>query len=366
MLRLFVGALARFQFVPLLDTLTRMKVFWHDAQLRHAPRFFLLRGRIHTNFEVPARAEALLASCQAMKLEIVTPPQADRTALLTVHDAAYLDFLRDAHAAWSLLPDAGEEVVANSHPSPEMIACGARMPEHVIGQAGWFTADAACPIGRHTWESALWAASCALAAANEAVAGRSAYALARPPGHHTFRARAGGHCYVNNAALAAERLRALGAERVAVLDIDSHHGNGTQGIFWDRPDVLFVSLHGDPNRYYPWFTGHAAERGGGSGDGFNLNFPLPIGSGDDIWLAALDAGIHAIRDFRGDALVVSLSFDASEHEPLNALSVTEDGFARAGERIGALGVPTAIIQEGGYNTSVLGELLARFLVGFGR
>jgi acetoin utilization deacetylase AcuC-like enzyme len=343
-----------------------MKVFWHDAQLKHAPRFFLMRGRPHANFEVPARAQSLLAACQAMRLDIVAPEPADRATLLTVHDAAYLDFVRDAHAAWAALPNAGEEVVANSHPSPEMIANGARMPRHIVGQAGWFTADAACPIGPHTWESSAWAAACALAAASEAAGGGDAYALARPPGHHTFRARAGGHCYLNNAALAAERLRALGCDRVAVLDIDSHHGNGTQGIFWDRPDVLFVSLHGDPNNYYPWFTGHAAERGGGPGIGSNLNFPLPIGSGDDVWLAALASGLDAILRFRPDALVLSLGFDASEHEPLNALAVTADGFARAGERIGGLRTPTAIIQEGGYNTELLGVLLARFLEGFGR
>jgi acetoin utilization deacetylase AcuC-like enzyme len=342
-----------------------MKVFWHDAQLKHAPRFFLARGETRPNFEIPARAGALLASCRAMGMEIAAPPPADRAALLTVHDAAYLDFVRDAFAAWSSLPGTGAEVVANSHPSPEMLANGARIPEHIVGQAGWFTADAACPIGPHTWESALWAAACALASAQEAAAGRSAYALARPPGHHTFRARAGGHCYVNTAALAAERLRALGCERVAVLDIDSHHGNGTQSIFWDRADVLFVSLHGDPNRYYPWFTGHTAERGGGAGEGFNLNFPLPIGSGDAAWLAALADGVAAIRTFRPDALVISLGFDASEHEPLNALSVTEDGFARAGQAIGELRLPTAIIQEGGYNVGLLGVLLKRFLDGFG-
>jgi len=150
-----------------------------------------------------------------------------------------------------------------------------------------------------------------------------------------------------------------------VLDIDSHHGNGTQSIFWERPDVLFVSLHGDPNRYYPWFTGHATERGGGAGLGRNLNFPLAIGSGDDAWIAALSSGLDAIGAFRPDALVVSLGFDASAHEPLNALMVTEDGFARAGELIGAAGVPAAIIQEGGYNTEILGMLLTRFMGGFG-
>jgi acetoin utilization deacetylase AcuC-like enzyme len=343
-----------------------MKVFWHDTQLRHAPRFFLLRGQPRPNLEVPARAEALLAACREMKLNFVTPDPVSHASLLTVHDAAYLDFLRDAHAAWSALPDAGEEVVANSHPSPEMLTNGARMPGHIVGQAGWFTADAACPIGPHTWESSSWAAACAVGAAEEAAAGRSAYALARPPGHHTFRARAGGHCYVNNAALAAERLIARGASRVAVLDIDSHHGNGTQSIFWDRADVFFVSLHGDPNCYYPWFTGHAAERGIGAGEGFNLNFPLSIGTGDEGWLAALSEGVSAIRRFHPDALVLSLGFDASEHEPLNALTVTADGFAQSGQVIGGLGLPTAIVQEGGYNTSLLGALLVRFLDGFGR
>ena len=348
------------------ESIGAMKVFWHDAQLKHAPRFFLLRGRERPNFEVPARAAVLLAACREMKLDIVTPPLADRAALLTVHDPVYLDFLRDAHVAWCAMPDSGPEVVANSHPSPDAMANGARMPEHVIGRAGWFTADAACPIGPQTWESAVWAAAVALAAAEEAAAGRSAYALTRPPGHHAYRARAGGHCNINNAALAVECLRARGADRVAILDIDSHHGNGTQGIFWARPDVLFVSLHGDPNRYYPWFTGHPSERGTGVGEGFNLNFPLPLGTGDAGWLGALEEGLAAIRGFGAGALVVSLGFDASEHEPLNALAVTADGFARAGQAIGGLALPSVLVQEGGYNTELLGELLTRFLEGFSR
>ncbi len=349
-----------------------MKVFWHDAQLGHTPRFFLTRGVVMPNFEVPARAEALLAACQAMGLEIASPPAAERDALLTVHDAEYLDFLKGAHAAWSALPDMGPEVVANTHPAPDAPRGGVpgRAPAHIVGQAGWFTADAACPIGPRTWEAASWAAAGALAAAAETAAGRSAYALARPPGHHADRARAGGHCYINNAALAVERLLALGAKRVAMLDIDSHHGNGTQAIFWGRPDVLFVSLHGDPQRYYPWFTGHAAETGGGAGDGFTVNYPLPIGSGDAVWLAALEDGLARIRAYRADALVLSLGFDASVHEPLNALSVSADGFARAGAAIGGGAIrgaelPVTIVQEGGYNVDLLGALLTRFMEGFG-
>jgi acetoin utilization deacetylase AcuC-like enzyme len=254
-------------------------------------------------------------------------------------------------------------MVANHHPSADMLAHGARPPAGIVGQAGWFTADAACPIGPHTWEAAFHAAAGAAAAADEAARGGTAYALARPPGHHAFRAKAGGHCYLNNAAIAAERLRAKGAERVAILDIDSHHGNGTQGIFWNRSDVLFVSVHGDPNHYYPWFTGHAAERGGGDGAGCNLNLPLPIGTGDAGWVEAVETGVADARAFGAEALVVSLGFDASVDEPLNALAVTADGFARAGAAIGALRLPTVIVQEGGYNVDVIGGLLTRFLTG---
>ncbi len=342
-----------------------MKVFWNPVQFAHAPDFFLARGTVRPNYEIPVRAEALLAACEDMGLAVVAPPPIDIATLLAVHEPEYLAFLRDGHAAWSAMADTGPEIVANHHPSPEMMANGARLPSGIVGQAGWFAADAACPIGPHTWEAAFHAAAGAAAAAEEAAHGRNAYALARPPGHHAYRARAGGHCYLNNAAIAAERLRAKGAERVAILDIDSHHGNGTQGIFWNRPDVLFVSVHGDPNRYYPWFVGHANERGGGDGAGCNINFPLAIGTGDDGWLAALQAGIGAIGMFGAEALVVSLGFDASIDEPLNALSVTADGFARAGAAIGTLGLPTAIVQEGGYNVDVIGGLLKRFLHGFG-
>lgn len=341
-----------------------MKVFWDPRQQDHAPEFFLMRGQVRANFEVPARAEALLAACHALQLDIAAPPPVDADALAVVHDPAYLAFLRDAHAEWAALGASGAEVVANIHPTPEMLAHGGRCPPHLVGRAGWFTADAACPIGPGTWHAAEAAAAGALAAAEEVAAGRHAYALARPPGHHAYRARAGGHCYLNNAALAAERLRARGAARVAVLDIDSHHGNGTQGIFWERDDVLFVSVHADPAGYYPWFVGHSEERGGGAGDGCNLNLPLPIGTGDPGWLMALGTATAAVRQFGAEALVVSLGFDASQDEPLNALSVTEDGFARAGAAIGALRLPTAIVQEGGYNVDVIGTLLTRFLTAF--
>ncbi|WP_137177926.1 histone deacetylase family protein [Roseomonas sp. AR75] len=338
-----------------------MKAFAHPAEARHDPRFFLMRGRVRQNFEVPARAAALRVGLSRLGIVPEIPPEAPRAALEAVHAPDYLDFLRDAPAAWAALPEPGPEVVGNMHPTPEMLLEDARRPKGLVGQVGWYTADTACPIGAGTYDAAIGAAACALAAAAEAAQGRTAYALCRPPGHHAYAARAGGHCYVNNAAIAAQALRDAGAQRVAVLDIDSHHGNGTQGLFWLRGDVLTVSVHGDPDGYYPWFVGRAEERGDGDGEERNLNLPLAQGTGDAGWLEAIGTGLSAIRAFKSDALVVSLGFDASEHEPLNFLAVTEDGFARAGAMIAAAGLPAAIIQEGGYNVDRIGGLLGRFL-----
>lgn len=342
-----------------------MRAFHHPDQMRHAPRFFLVRGAVRPNFEVSERAASLLAGLAGLGIAAETAPLPAPGALAAVHAPEYLDFLQTAAQDWAALPDAGPEAVANIHPAPEMLAQGARPGTGVVGRTGWFTADTACPIGPGTWEACLAAAGAALAAAAEAAAGRSAYALCRPPGHHAYAARAGGHCYVNNAALAVKALRRAGAARVAVIDIDSHHGNGTQGIFWEDGSVLTVSVHADPNRYYPWYVGHADERGAGAGEGRNLNLPLPFGTGDAAWLETIGHGVEAARRFGAEALVVPLGFDASEHEPLAALKVTPDGFARAGAALAALRLPTAITQEGGYNVDLLGMLLGRFLSGWG-
>ena len=339
-----------------------MKVFWDERQRAHAPAFFMLRGALLTNFEVEARADALLAACRAAGLGIEAPPDpAPMTAVREVHAQDYLDFLRDGHAAWAAIPGAGPEIVPNSHPAPEMLEDGGRVPPHIMGQAGWYTYDTSAPIGAGTWEAALASAACAVAAADEAAAGRHAYALCRPPGHHAYPRRAAAHCLINNAAVAAERLRAGGAARVGVLDIDVHHGNGTQHIFWRRDDVRTVSVHGDPSACYPWFVGHAGERGAGAGAGWNLNLPLARGTGDEGWLRAVRTGLRALEGC--DALVVSLGLDAHRDEPLGFLGVGDDGFARAGEAVRGLGLPCAVVQEGGYNTAVIGGLLGRFLGG---
>ncbi|HYI84679.1 MAG TPA: histone deacetylase family protein [Acetobacteraceae bacterium] len=342
-----------------------MRAFHHPDQMRHDPRFFLVHGAVRRNYEVPARAHSLLAGLGGLGMAAEVAPLPEADALAAVHRRDYLEFLAGAAREWAALPEGGPEAVANIHPTPEMLAQGARPGDGVIGRVGWFTADAACPIGPGTWEACLAAAGTALAAAAEAARGGTAYALCRPPGHHAYAARAGGHCYVNNAALAVQRLRSTGAARVAVIDIDSHHGNGTQGIFWEDGDVLTVSVHADPHRYYPWYVGHAEERGAGVGEGRNINLPLAFGSDDRVWLEAIGHAVEAARGFDAEALVVPLGFDASEDEPLAALKVTPDGFARAGAALAGLRLPTAITQEGGYNVELLGTLLARFLSGWG-
>ena len=339
-----------------------MQAFWDPVQRRHAPRFFLQRGQVRANLETSDRADALLDGLTTLGIAPEPPPPADRAALLAVHDAGYLDFIAGAAAEWAALDDAGPELVPNIHPSPEMLAQGATTGG-LVGRLGWYTADTSCPIGPATWPAACAAAACAIAAADAVVGGGVAYALARPPGHHAYPARAGGHCYLNNTAIAAARLRARGAACVGVLDIDAHHGNGTQGVFWTRDDVRVASVHGDPAGYYPWYVGHAGEQGAGAGLGANLNLPLPRGTGDGPWL---DAIVHAL-DWLGDvdALVLALGFDASVDEPLAFLRISDDGFARAASFVAARRLPTAVVQEGGYNTATLGPLLARTLGAFG-
>ncbi|SDB68380.1 Acetoin utilization deacetylase AcuC [Belnapia rosea] len=346
-------------------SLPGMRAFSHPDQMRHMPRFFLQRGQLRPNFEIPARAEALLAGLARLGITPETAAAPDRAAIEAVHAPDYVSFLETAHATWQTLPNPGDEVVGNTHATGDALANGGRRPTGIIGQAGWYTADTSCPVGAGTWEASFAAAGVALAAAAEAASGRQAYGLCRPPGHHAYRARAGGHCYFNNAAIAVAALRRAGAARVAVLDIDSHHGNGTQGLFWEDGSVLTVSVHGDPSNYYPFFTGYAEETGAGAGAGANRNLPMPAGTGDADWLGAVATGIATAREFGAEALVVSLGFDASEHEPLGLLKVTADGFARAGADIAALRLPTAIIQEGGYNVEVMGSLLERFLTGWG-
>lgn len=338
----------------------RMKVVFDDAQSGHYPRHFLVNGSQQTNPEVPERGRVLLQAARAVGLEAEAPVDHGNAPMAAVHTAEYLQFLEDIVPRWRRIEGASEEVVPNVHPR----ARDDGYPASAVGQAGYHMADTACPLSEGSWPSIRASANTAAHAASLLLAGeREVYALCRPPGHHAFRDMAGGFCYVNNAAVAAERLQ-RGIGPVAVLDVDLHHGNGTQDVFYRRDDVLTVSLHADPVRFYPFFWGHAAERGEGDGLGFNLNLPLPRRTADDEYLAALRAALRRIRSFAPEALVIALGLDAYEGDPLAGLAITTDGFRRVARAIGELDLPTAIVQEGGYLSAALGDNLASFLDGF--
>uniref|UniRef100_UPI0025EB1CF6 histone deacetylase family protein n=1 Tax=Roseobacter sp. TaxID=1907202 RepID=UPI0025EB1CF6 len=261
---------------------------------------------------------------------------------------------------WARIPDATPEIFPNVHPDRRT----ASYPLSAVGQAGFHMADMSCPIGEHTWVSARASADCAVSAAATVLAGDPvAYALCRPPGHHCFTDLAGGFCYLNNSAIAAQVLRRA-HDRVAVIDVDLHHGNGTQGIFYARDDVFTLSVHADPARFYPFFWGHAHETGEGPGYGYNLNIPLPRGTGDDGFMKGLADGLAHVRSFAPGAVVIALGLDAFEGDPFGGLSVSTPGFARMAEMLAALNLPTVIVQEGGYLCDELGDNLASFLGGF--
>lgn len=336
-----------------------MKAFYDPAQAAHDPKFFLIRGEPRANVEQPERASRLLAGLESLGVSTSRPDDFGRAPLAAIHTPDYLRFLETGWQRWRELDDASAEIIPNAHP----VRYPGTYPTGVLGQAGWHMADTACPIGEHTWTSARASANTALAGAQVLLdGGRQAYALCRPPGHHAYADLAGGFCYLNNTAIAAQALRAR-HDRVAILDVDVHHGNGTQGIFWTRRDVLTLSVHCDPHALYPFSYGHANERGAGDGEGYNVNIPLPRGSADDALLSVLPRAAELIESFAPGALVVALGLDTSEEDPLQGMKVTTPGFERLGRAIGRLGYPTLYVQEGGYLSPSLGANLAAFLKG---
>ncbi len=337
-----------------------MKIVYSDKHAGHDPQTFIVRGVKQRSAEQPERATRLLAAATAAGHQILPPQEYGAAPAATVHTPDYIDFLQVAARDWAELPGAGPEVVPNMHPA----RAHASYPKALAGRAGWHQADMACPIGPHTWEAAVSATEVAATAADMVLNGeRHAYALCRPPGHHAYADMAGGFCFLNNSAVAAQRLRAR-HQRVAIFDVDVHHGNGTQAIFYERDDVLTVSIHADPAWYYPYFWGHVQEQGAGKGQGFNLNLPLPLGSPDQPWLEAGDKALARIREFQPTALVVALGLDASESDPLQGLKVTGAGFHAMAGKIARLGLPTVLVQEGGYLGDDLGRNLVQFLAGF--
>jgi acetoin utilization deacetylase AcuC-like enzyme len=337
-----------------------MITVFDEAQRAHDPQFFLSSGAAQPCPEKPARVDALLGAVRALGGPVVQAPDVGMDPILRVHPARYLTFLQTIHSRWTRIPGASAEVIPNIHPANRTDG----YPLSAVGQAGFHQTDTSCPISAETWGAAYASAQTAIHGADLVHRGeRAVYALCRPPGHHAFAELAGGFCYLNNSAIAAQRLTDAG-RRVAILDVDLHHGNGTQGIFYDRADVLTVSIHAHPERYYPFFWGYPEERGAGVGLGANLNLCLERGTGDEGFMAALDKGMQAVVDFGADTLVLALGLDAFEGDPFAGLAVTTPGFGRIGRAVAALGLPTVIVQEGGYLCPELGENLEAVLRGF--
>jgi acetoin utilization deacetylase AcuC-like enzyme len=337
-----------------------MRVVYSEAHAQHDPQFFLVRGVAKPSTEQPARAETLRDAAVQAGHQVMAPESHGAGPRAVVHTPEYLDFLERAHGDWLALGDSAPEIIPNVHPARRP----AGYPRAIVGRAGWHMTDTACPIGAGTYAAACAAADVAVTGAELILAGAGqAYALCRPPGHHAFADMAGGFCFLNNVAIAARHLRRR-HERVAILDVDVHHGNGTQAVFYRSSDVFTVSIHADPRDFYPFFWGHEQERGEGDGEGYNLNLPLPLGTADEAWLVALETALQRIRAFAPGALVVALGLDAYVNDPLAGLAVTTGGFGRIGAAISELRLPTLLVQEGGYLSPELGANLVSFLSGF--
>lgn len=340
-----------------------MQIVHSPLHLRHDGGMELHRGELVPCYETPARAEYIREALVDAGHVLVAPREFGMEALSAVHDPAFVEFLRTAYARWQ---DEGRGGFMLPSGFPARGLRRDRVPAGINGAMGYYAFDAGTPIVAGTWEAAFAAAQCAMTAAALVADGDpAAYALCRPPGHHAGRSVYGGYCFLNNAALAAQQLRELGFGKVALVDVDYHHGNGTQDIFWERDDVLFVSIHGTPDTEYPYFLGYPDERGAGAGAGYTLNLPLPRGADWDSYAIALDTALQAISDFGADALVVSLGVDIYEGDPISAFKLGQDRFPQIGARLAGLGLPTALVQEGGYAVKEIGTNVAGVLGAFG-
>lgn len=340
-----------------------MKIARSNDHQAHFPRGELHNGELVRPFECPERVDYINAALSAAGMDddlAIEPVEDD--LLAQVHDAGYLEFLRTAWSEWTSLGQSSD-MIPSCLPVRRM---NARVPEHIDGKLGYYAFAAESSITSGTWEAAH-AGACLARTAQRAVSSgaSSAFALCRPPGHHASADFFGGYCYLNNAAIAAQGFLNDGADRVAVLDVDFHHGNGTQDIFYGRDDVFFASVHGDPAHEFPYFVGYADETGDGAGDGFTANYPLLPGTTFDVWLEALDHAIGRISDFGADALVVSLGVDTFEADPISSFKLTSTDFTTYGARLGAMALPTVYVMEGGYAVEEIGMNTVNVLSGHG-
>jgi len=334
-----------------------MRSFFDPRQLAHAPAQELHNGGFTAYAESPSRAEAIQAALPGLEL----PADHGEAPIRAVHDGGYLDFLRSAPGDWAAAGRPGD-VMGYVWP---VVGRRALNLSRIDAKIGRYSFDASSPLTAETWGSAYWSVQSALSALEAVQAGdRTAFALCRPPGHHAGRDYLGGYCYLNAAAIVAQAARDAGRERVAILDVDYHHGNGTQDIFWDRGDIFFASLHADPATDYPFYWGHADEVGEGEGRGTTLNLPLPQGTTIEPFRRAVATALEATARFGPELLVVSFGADTFEGDPISHLKLRTGDYALLGRDIAAVGWPTVVVMEGGYAVDALGTNAAGFLGGF--
>jgi len=338
-----------------------MRAFFDPRQRGHAPALEMHNGAFVAYAEVPGRVDSILAALGPTE----RPADRGEAPIARVHDAGYLAFLRDAPRLWA-------EAGRTGDPIPYAFPVVGRRPlrlSRIDALLGAHAFDATTPITAQAWDASYWSAQSALAAADAVLAfgrggERVAFALCRPPGHHAGADYCGGYCHLNAAAVAAQALRDAGVERVAVLDVDYHHGNGTQDIFWTRGDVFYASVHADPATDYPFYWGHADERGADAGEGATLNLPLPRGTRIDAFRRATATALDAIAAWGAGALVVSFGADTYVGDPISGFALETADFRLLGGDLGCTGLPTAVLMEGGYAVEALGANVASFLDGF--
>jgi acetoin utilization deacetylase AcuC-like enzyme len=349
----------------------RMPVVFSREHVAHRVDTGLWVGVSIPTEEVAGRLDAIMAAMSIAGRVVVPPSSHDDAVLNSVHDPLMVEYMRTAHQTWldwGYSEDPGQtDVTAYAFPLPSMLGhLPLRLPLSPGALAGVYAMDTMTPIGAGTFAAARVAVDVAQSAAIiVAEQGGAAYAACRPPGHHAGSSFFGGSCYLNNAAVAAETLVGAGFGRVGVIDIDAHHGNGTQEIFYSRADVVYLSIHVDPGAgWFPHFMGYSDEIGNGPGEGYNVNLPLAPGAGDSEWLDGIDRLLEFMSGVGADVLVVSLGVDAAESDPESPLRVSETGYEEAGKRISSLGLPTVFVQEGGYVLESIGDLVGATLDGF--
>ena len=344
-----------------------MRVVASDRHRGHAPLAEIESSGLQPPFEHPGRADAIRDTLAADdRFELVEPDTWDATPIEAVHDPGLVQFLERAWADYQVRHPGTHDVVPDVFAMPGLVEGIGAFPERAVvdHELGRWCFETTTPITEGTYGAARSAVDIALSATTAVLDGRrSAYGLCRPPGHHAPTSLYGGYCFFNNAAVAAHHVASTTGTKVSILDVDYHHGNGTQQIFYGRDDVQYVSLHGDPARAYPYITGFADETGAGRGAGANLNIPLAAGTDDDAYLASLEAAVDAIGSFGPGLVIVSLGVDTFHNDPISDLAITGDGFRRQGDAVAQLALPTVILQEGGYDVDAIGDNVRQFLLG---